>query len=434
MNTNKPEKNLSLWDTTAIIVGIVIGAGIFKFPTLVAMNVGSDFMLILVWVLGGAVSFIGAMTYAELASAYPHSGGDYFYLQKSFGSPLSFLFAWTRMLIIQPGSMALMAFVIGDEIVKYYSFGSASAAVYALLVVILLTALNYSGIRQGKIIQNILTILIYAGLLLLVIAALFAPAASESASGATNVSGFGMAMVFVLLTFGGWNESAYVSAELKEPGKNMVRALVVGIGSVTIIYLLVNLALLSKLGLKQMASFDAPQRLVELSLGKEFSFFISLTLILAALSTTNATIITGARSNYALAQDYPLFRFMSQWHEKNQTPTGALVLQGAITIALILFGSWRKDGLSTMVDYTSPAFWFFFTLTGISLFVLRRRDNQRARPFQVPLYPVLPALFVVITTFMLYSSLAYTGLGALVSVLIVAAGALLFLIAKKQGQ
>ncbi len=424
--SNEVKKSLNLWDTTAIIVGIVIGAGIFKFPSLVAANVTTGNEFLLVWLLGGIISLIGALTYAELATTYPHAGGDYYYLQRSYGRGFGFLFAWTRMMVIQPGSIVLMAFIIGDELSRYFSLGSYSSSLYALMVVFLLTVLNYAGIKEGKWTQKILSGSIYLGLVFLVLISFFAPElqlpeASANAKSLT-ASGFGMAMVFVLLTFGGWNESAYVSAEIKNPSKNIVRALMLGIGSITIIYLLINYALLQSLGMQILSKSDAPQKMVELALGKNYVFIISLILIMAALSTTNATIITGARSNYALGRDFWIFRFMNKWHENRQTPATALVFQAMISFGLIALGSITKSGLESMVDYTTPAFWFFFVMTGVSLFVLRYKDTNLPRVFSVPLYPVIPALFVLFSLYMLRSSLLYTGWNAMVSVIVVILG------------
>ena len=187
---------------------------------------------------------------------------------------------------------------------------------------------------------------------------------------------------------------------------------------VMVIYLLVNLAYYRVLGLAQMAQFDAPQRLVAMTLGSRFVPFVSAIMILAALSTANATIITGARSNYALGHNFRIFSFLGQWREKTGTPLRALVFQGVVSLLLVGMGTLTKGGLTTMVDYTSPAFWFFFLLTGFSLFVFRTWDGQRPRAFRVPLYPLTPLLFVIACIYMLQSSLAYTGRGAIVSVIV----------------
>ncbi|MBU1412188.1 amino acid permease, partial [Myxococcota bacterium] len=193
---------------------------------------------------------------------------------------------------------------------------------------------------------------------------------------------------------------------------------------VTLVYLLVNFALFRALGLSGMRSFDAYHAVVGGTLGSGFGALISGLVIVAALSTANVTIITGARSNFAFGRDFGLLRFLGSWNEKRGTPTVALLFQAGISFLLILLGVTTKKGLQAMVDYTSPAFWCFFLLTGLSLFLLRRRDRDRPRPFRVPLYPLTPILFVLFCAFMLRSSLLYTGRGAWVSVAVMTSGAL----------
>jgi basic amino acid/polyamine antiporter, APA family len=417
----EPSKTLALIDVVAIIVGIVVGVGIFKFPSLVAQNVSSAEMLLLAWVAGGLLSIVGALCYAELATTYPHAGGDYHYLHRAYGETISFLFAWARMLVIQPGAIVMVAFIIGEELTRYMPLGPYSHSLYATLVIVLLTAVNMVGIRQGRWTQKLLTAGILLGLLVLIGIGFASPGAAPAAAGSAGgqtMAGFGMAMIFILLTYGGWNESAYVSAEIQHPERNIIRSLLIGLGVVMVIYLLVNLAYYRVLGLAQMAQFDAPQRLVAMTLGSRFVPFVSAIMILAALSTANATIITGARSNYALGHNFRIFSFLGQWREKTGTPLRALVFQGVVSLLLVGMGTLTKGGLTTMVDYTSPAFWFFFLLTGFSLFVFRTWDGQRPRAFRVPLYPLTPLLFVIACIYMLQSSLAYTGRGAIVSVIV----------------
>jgi len=246
----------------------------------------------------------------------------------------------------------------------------------------------------------------------------------SAAGGGQSAAGFGMAMVFVLLTFGGWNEAAYISSEIRNPERNIVRALLAGIAVVTVVYLLVNFALFRALGLSGMRSFDAYHAVVDGTLGSGFGKLIAVLIIVAALSTANVTVITGARSNFAFGRDFRLLGFLGHWNEQRGTPTAALLFQAFVAFALILLGVYTKKGLEAMVDYTSPAFWGFFLLTGVSLFVLRLRDRDRPRPFRVPLYPLTPLLFVLFCAYMLRSSLLYTGRGAWVSVAVMATGAL----------
>ena len=434
----QPKPVLELRDTIALIVGIVVGAGIFKTPSLVAANAGDAWVMLGAWLLGGAVSLIGALCYAELATACPHAGGEYHFLTRAYGRKLSFLFAWARLAVITTGSIALLAFVFGDYCSRLYSFGGQSSAIYAALIVILLTAVNIAGVKSGAATQNWLTALQLSGLLALAVAGLaLAPAADTAAAPAGADPGqpaFGLAMVFVLLTYGGWNEAAYISAEVKPGRRNMLRALMWSMFIVTALYLLVNLAYLRGLGLAGMArSQVVAADLLQQVWGSAGAQAISVLIAISALTSINATIIFGARSNYALGCDWPLLGFLGRWNARTGSPTQALLAQGAVALVLIAFGARMRQGFETMVDYIAPVFWLFFLLTGLALFVLRRREPELARPFRVPLYPLLPLAFCASSAWLLYSSLAYTRLGALVGVGVLAAGVPLLALAARRG-
>jgi basic amino acid/polyamine antiporter, APA family len=443
-----PRRALSTFDGVAIIVGMVLGAGIFKFPSLVAQNAPTPTLMLLVWLAGGVISLIGALCYAELTTSYPSAGGDYHFLRRAYGNSPAFLFAWARITVIQTGTVALSAFILGDYLSEVIRLGPYSSAVYALLAVALLTALNASGIRQGKTTQNLLTSSLVIGLMLVVAVGLFfaAPPAAEAAAAAAPAEGngggmgraaLGLAMIFVLYTYGGWNEAAYISAEVRgrrENARSMVAVLLLGIGAITVIYLLANLAFLRGLGIEGMAESRAVAAdLMRNGLGDAGAILISLLIALAALSTMNATIITGARSAYAWGRDFRLFSFLGKWREDTGTPANAVLVQGAIAFLLVsvaALGPTTRTGFETMVEYTAPVFWFFFLLVGVSIFVLRRKEPQTERPFRVPLYPITPLLFCAVCAYMLRSSLAYTGMGALVGVGVLLLGVPLLFLAR----
>lgn len=430
-----PQPQLSVLDAVALIVGVVVGAGIFRTPSIVAANSGSETALLLLWILGGVLSLVGALCYAELATTYPHAGGDYHYLTRAFGRPLGFLLGWARLSVIQTGAIAMQAFLIGDYLSEIARLGPFSSSWYAGLVVLALTCTNVLGLRQGKWTQNILSGVIVLGLVLVcAVAFVFGPrptglpTATPSGLAASTA---GLAMIFILLTYGGWNEAAYISAELRDGGRSLVRALVWSIGIITAIYLLANLAFLRGLGLERMAASEAiAADLMRVSLGEGGAQVVSMLIAVAALSTMNATIFTGARTNYALGQDFRPFRALGTWRPAANTPANALWVQGAVTLALILLGSFTRSGFATMVEYTAPVFWFFLLLVGLSLFVLRRNDREIERPFQVPLFPVLPLLFCAMCLYMLHSSLVYTGIGALVGVAVLVLGVPVFLLGR----
>jgi basic amino acid/polyamine antiporter, APA family len=427
-----PRQVLSLGDAIAIIVGLVIGAGIFKTPSIVAGSTGSEAVMILVWIAGGVASLIGAMCYAELATAYPSTGGEYHFIGRAFGRVPAYFYAWARMTVIVAGSIAVFAFVFGDYCARLLSLGEHSSPVYAASIVVVLTVVNIVGIRAGKITQNVFTALLVLGLVIVVVVGLFlapAPSSGEAAApAAPSLSGVGLAMVFVLFTYGGWNDAAYISAEVRERQRNMSRALFYSIGLVTALYVLVNLAYVKGLGFAAVAKSDAVAAdLLVRVWGTAGEKLISVTVALATLTSINGSMIVGARSNHALGLEWPFLRFLGHWDTASGSPRNAYLVQGAIALALVGLGTVQRNGFQTLVDFTAPVFWAFFLLTGLSLFVLRAREPGTARPYKVPLYPVTPALFVATCAYMLYSSLAYTGFGALVGVAVLAAGAAILL-------
>lgn len=329
---------LSVLDAVALIVGLVIGAGIFETPSLVAANASSAGEALLIWLLGGGISLVGALCYAELATAYPHPGGNYYYFQRAFGQSIAFLFAWARMTVIQTGSIALLAFVFGDYASQLLRLGDYSSSIYAAGAIALLTGLNMLNIQQGKWTQNWLSLAQVLGLLLVIVVGLAFTEPSTPNVSTIPVTGtnLGMAMIFVLLTYGGWNEAAYISAELHDVRRNMSRSLLFSIGIITVLYLLINLAYLQGLGLEGMAQSQAVAAdLMRRSVGESGAVFISLLVAIATLCSTNATIFTGARTNYALGQDFSLFAFLGRWRNSANTPTNALLVQLAISLSWV---------------------------------------------------------------------------------------------------
>jgi amino acid transporter len=430
-----PTPSLSTFDAIALVVGIVIGAGIFVTPSLVAANTGSWSSLLLAWGAGGVIALAGALCYAELATTYPHSGGDYHYLSRAFGRSLAFLFGWARITVIPTGSIALLAFAFGDYATEVVSLGTYSSAVWAALVVVGLTALNMAGVRHGTRTQNLFTLLEIGGLLVVIVAglALVAPAAAAepSANGNGSVPVFGLAMVFVMLAFGGWNEGSYISAEVRGNRHNIAIALIASIAIITVLYLLVNLAYLRGLGFAQMAQSHAVAAdLLRRALGDFGAYLIAAVVAVAALTSANATILLGARTSYAVGRDFAPFNGLGRWHPRANSPTLALAVQGAISLALVLLGAITRKGVETMIEFTAPVFWFFFLLAGLSLFVLRWREPHAHRPFRVPLYPLTPLVFCASSAYLLYSSVRYAGIGSLLGIAVLGVGALLLLLAR----
>jgi APA family basic amino acid/polyamine antiporter len=444
----EPSAILGLREAITLIVGVVIGAGIFKAPSMVAGMAGNTTWMFGAWILGGIISLIGALCYAELTTAYSHAGGDYHFLKRAYGKSVSFLFGWARFSVITTGSIALLAFVFGDymnQALPLNALGpSWGSAMYAAAVIVVLSWVNLRGIKAGTTTQTWLTAIEVAGLLLIVIAALFLIGNGDAATQAAPVTpaappalaSFGLAMVFVLLTYGGWNEAAYISAELKDKQRNMVKALVLSILIITALYLFVTWAYWKGLGLEGMAKSDAlAADLLRVAFGPTGEKIISVMIAVAAVTSINATMIVGARTSYALGRDWPVLNKLAIWDGARGTPVNAMRAQCIAALLLVLLGAWTGSGFKSMVEFTAPVFWLFFFLSGLALLVLRMREPDTERPFKVPLFPLLPLVFCATCAYMLWSSLSYVysqSLGgwnaAWIGVGVLAVGAVLLLL------
>lgn len=415
-----PKRVLSVFDVVCIVVGIVIGVGIFKVPAGVAKNTPSELWMSLAWLIGGLLCIAGALCYAELASAYPYSGGDYVYLKRAYGSFIGFAFVWARLSVIQTGSIVSVAYVFGDYMSNLLNLGKLSSTVYAAIAILVFTALNIIGVQLGKLTQNVLTTAKVLALLSIITLGLLFPSrtplpsnsAAQSHCEPFNWAAFGLAMVFILYTYGGWNEVAFVAGELKDARRNMVKAIVASMLTLTAIYVLINFAYL------RLLSFDGMRKssvvasdAISIVFGKTGGLVLSAFVAISALGTTNGTIFTGARSIYALGSDYLGLRWLGTWHRRFSTPSNALAAQGAICLLLVLlscFGEGYRRGFENMVEYTAPVFWLFMLLTGLSVPILRYKDSNIERPFKTPLLPLTLLVFCGMCSYMLYSSVVYT--------------------------
>lgn len=425
-----PKPTLRLIDAIVLIIGIVVGAGIYRAPSVVASNTPTEYWFLGVWVLGGIISIVGVLCYSELSSSFPNAGGDYHFLKLAFGKRFSFLYAWSRITVTQTGSIAILAYIAGDYLNQLFPIGEFSSTYYALIIIIVLSLFNISGIQFGTGLQKLLISLLFIGILIIVLTGLLADSSAnistsenQSIFNSSSAASISLALIFVLLTFGGWNEAAYVSSELKSGSRKMTFVLIASILIITSLYLLINISFLRVLGLEGIANSEAVGvDMMSATLGDRGVVLIGLLVTISALTSLNTTIFTGARSNYALGKDFKTLSFLGKWNGKKSAPINSLILQGIIAIILVIFGAFARNGFESMVDFTAPVFWFFFLFTGISLFILRKKYPDVKRPFKVPFYPLTPILFLGFCGYMLYSSLIYTGIGSLVSAAVLLAG------------
>lgn len=347
-------------------------------------------------------------------TAWPHAGGDYHFLGRTFGRNVSFLFAWARFSVITTGSIALLGFVFGDYMQHVVPLGPWGPSLWAGIAVLVLWLVNSRGILDGAAAQGWLTALELGGVMVLIAAAVWlasagapAPPAAVPVAAPPSVGAFGLAMVFVLLTYGGWNDAAHLSAEMRHR-RQIVGVLVLSIAAITALYLLVNWAYLHGLGFAAMARSDAVAAdLMRAAFGPVGDKLISILVAVAAISSMNATMIVGARTQFAVGGDWTALGKLGSWDARLGTPVHAMRLQNIAALLLVVLGAATGSGFRAMVEFTAPVFWLFFLLMGIALFVLRVREPGRERPFKVPLYPLLPALFCATCGFMLWSSLSY---------------------------
>lgn len=413
----EPRRQLTLLDSTCIIVGIIIGSGVYEMTPLIARNVGSAAGLIGACLVGGLISLVGAMCYVELTTAYPREGGDYVFLSKAFGRRAGFLFAWAEFWILRPGNIGMLAFVFARYAHQLYPLNlhpqhaRYDFLIYAGSAVLLLSIINLLGVQSGKWTQNLLTLFKVVGLLaIFVIGFFFVPAAVAGAPLAEQTSSpnFSTAVILTLFIYGGWNEMSYVAAEVKNPQRNISRALIFGTLTVTVVYCLVYLAFIRVLGFDGIRQSDAlAADMFQSHFGSRAARMMSMLVCISCLGAINGMIFTGCRISYALGKEHRLYAWLGSWSKRQDAPIRALLLQAVVAIALIVGFGWYANGFERLFYFTAPLFWFFIFMVGISLFVLRHKEPNVPRPHRIALYPWLPILFCLTCAILFKSSLDY---------------------------
>lgn len=454
--THAPQKNqLSLWDAVSLIVGIVVATSIFQVPWLIFGSLNCIWAVLGIWAIGGALSLIGAFCYAELATTYPRSGGDYVYLTQAYGPFVGFLFGWSHLAGILTGSIGALAFVFATYGTQFFGQDPTREYGFALVAVVGLSLLNVFGIVAGKRTQNLLTILKILGLGGVIVVGigwgLREGVAWEPASVPEGFQrNWGLALILVLYAFGGWNDASFVAAEVRNRDRNLPLALLGGVGVITVIYLLVNLGYVMGLGYDGVSQSQAPAAAVfQKPFGDWGSQIMRLLVMVSALGGVNGLILTGSRVHASLGADHRLFAWLGRWHPRWDAPIASLVTQAIVSIGLMSivgteWGRGQLDALNTritseplqwdnfgggfelLVATTAPVFWFFFFLNGTAVMALRWKDADRPRPFRVPFYPVLPIVFCGMSIYMFYSSVTYAGTLALVPLVPLVVGIVLY--------
>src|SRR5690348_6784279 len=406
-------RQLGLFSTVAVLVGSTIGSGIFRSPAGIAQKLPGPLPLILVWVTGGCFALCGALTLAEIAGALPATGGIYVFLREAWGRLPAFLFGWAEFAIIRAAALGAISTTFAEYLLRVLGYDPSVAPYtdwvhYVAAAAIVLTAtFNYVGLKWGSLVQNLTTLAKYGGLLFIIVLALaiglprtgghYTPAAP---AGSFHIAAFGLALVSVLWAFDGWADLSFVAGEVKEPRRTLPRAIIIGTLAVIVIYLLANLGYMAVMPVaeirhSQLVAADVANRLI----GLPGVVFVALTVMLSTFGTLNGTLLTSPRIFFAMADDGLFFRKMAAVHPRFGTPYISIMLVAALGVVFVMLRTFEQLA-DTFVTAIVP----FYALAVAAIFVFRKRPTYDP-PFRTPLYPVVPALFILATLFLLVNAI-----------------------------
>jgi APA family basic amino acid/polyamine antiporter len=397
-------RKLGLLDASLIVIGIVIGSGIFLLPNLIARSLPSAPAIIAVWIGTGVLSYFGALAYAELGAMMPATGGQYVYLREAYGPGCAFLCGWVFVLAVVPGGSAFLAVGFSIYLDKFVHLSPLMRNVVSLSLIGVLSATNYIGVKEGAWVQRIFTSAKIAGLLLLIGAAAFAPSArltTTTPPQPLSYAGIGFVMTACLMAYNGWSYVSFVAGEVTDPQRNLPRALALGMGAVMVLYVCSNLAYMHALTLPEIAASErVGSALAERTMGPAGASIVSAIVMLSVIGAINGCILTGARVPFAQARDGLFFSKFGQVHPRFETPGFAIVAQGIWTAVLILTGSYE-----TLSAYTMLSAWIFYTLSVLSVWVLRRKRPEADRPYRMWGYPYTLWSFVIVSVWFMADAL-----------------------------
>jgi APA family basic amino acid/polyamine antiporter len=413
----RPElvRGLNVWHAISIVAGTIIGSGIFLVPAEMMQAVGSAGLVYLAWILGGLLSFFGALTYAELGAVRPYSGGEYVYVRDAYGPLWGFLYGWTWFLIAKPASIAsvtaglvrvlgtfaafsflpqtLVALQVTSDRVLVITYGH----LVAIAATVLITGLNYVGVRKAGNFQFAFTVLKVVMIVGIAVVAFTAPSGSWSNFGTSFVGakggmvGFMAALVAALWAYDGWNDLNMVSGEVEQPERTIPVALIAGVGLVAVLYIGMNAGIQRALPATAIAASSVPAAAAsQAALGRIGISLVSIGMIISMLATLNGTIMSGGRIPFAVARDGYLFKALGEAHPRFHTPSLALVIQGAVAIVLILVGGAFRE----LFSLTIFSEWLFYMVAASTIFIFRKREPDVHRPYRTAGYPVVPLVFI----------------------------------------
>jgi APA family basic amino acid/polyamine antiporter len=423
-------RTLGLLDALSIVIGCVIGGGIFLVPNLIAQNLTSGAWILGIWIVAGVVSFFGALACAELGAAMPATGGQYVFLREAYGPMVGFLCGWTNFLIARGAQSAWLAVVLAIYISYFHPFGAAASKAIAVGAIAVFTWVNYRGVSLGALVQKCFTAAKLVGIFVIVVSAFVVAAPARTAvpeTHAVSASSFGVALIACLLAYDGWVQMSFVAGEIKNPRRNILLALGCGIAVVAGVYVLANMAYLRVLPVAEIAGSahvgaDAAGR----ALGPMGGTLVSVIILLSIIGSLNGAVLTCPRVYFAQAQDGLFFERFGEVHPRYRTPGFAILAQGVWAAVLIVSGSYE-----TLIDYAMFAIWLSYVFMVAGVMVLRKTQPDLPRPYRMWGYPVTPLLFLGIAVWFLGNMLVTRPAPALAALGLIAAGVPVYFVWKR---
>jgi APA family basic amino acid/polyamine antiporter len=415
-------RKLGLLDATFIVIGIVIGSGIFLLPNVIARSLPSGPAIIAVWVASGVLSYFGAQAYAELGAMMPATGGQYVYLREAYGPGCAFVCGWVFVLAVLPGGIAFLAVGFSIYLDHFIPLSPTMRTMVSLALVAALSAINYIGVRESAWVQRVFTSLKIAGLALLISAAMFVPGHAMGgvhlAAQTFSYSGIGLTMTACLMAYNGWSYLSFVAGEVTDPQRNLPRALGLGMGAVMVLYVSANIAYMNVMTVPEIAATERVGAAVaERIMGPAGASALSAVVLLSIIGAINGGILTGARIPFAQARDGLFFSRFGHIHPRFQTPAFSIAVQALWAGVLIATGSYE-----TLFSYTILSAWIFYTMSVAAVLVLRRRLPNAPRPYRMWGYPATLWMFLAVSAWFLVDALVNQPKPSIYALLLTAAG------------
>jgi APA family basic amino acid/polyamine antiporter len=405
MSPTELPRKLSLLDSLSIVVGIVIGGGIFLVPNLVARNLTSSTSILSVWIFAGIVSFFGALACAELGAAFPSTGGQYVFLREAYGPLGGFLCGWTMFLVARTAQVSWLAVTLSLYVSYFVPLNPIMSKLVGVASILIFAAINYRGVSAGALVQKSFTLAKVAGLLIIIGSALFfrgsVAASTPAVAMPFSFTHFGVALIACLLAYDGWVQMSFVAGEIKNPNRNILLALALGVGACIAIYMLANVAYMHVLSIPEIAASDhVGASAAERVLGAAGGSLVALIILLSIIGAMNGCFLTSPRIYFAQARDGLFFAKFAEVHPRFQTPAFAIAAQAVWSIVLLLSGTYE-----TLMDYAMFALWVFYGLMVLGVILLRRSRPELPRPYRMWGYPVTPLMFLAVTLYFVGNTL-----------------------------